>query len=518
MRRSHIAVMGLLLAVAALAVLPGTSGSAADAPLVINAPGVYDGGGQTIDVACGASHNVEINADNVTLRNYILRNASGSAIEIGSVSNTRIDNVQILDFNCAGSSDKTKAGIAARNATALTIVNSLIQTGRHYGNGIWIKNSSSSTGGGHYIADNTITGGWDCIGGEPENDSFGTFYKNTIIERNTISDCWDDAIQVEGGTANVYVRDNYIQRSAIGIAFAPSTTGPLYIERNTIVDGQPGGYNSTYAVKMGDGGGGDVFFTENYINTTGNGLAQGGGTPLNIRFISRDNVISVTLYVMEFKNEPASGSSLDGDCFWTTDSSRFVKWEGTRYGSLAEFQSATGQEPNATVSETCSAGAPPAPPPPSSPPPPQPTPAPAAPSSNPPPPATSSSPPPSAADPEPQLAAAPQITTGGTAASDTEASTEGSATSHEPTESEPASDDTSDTSPTFEEGLSALRRTSAQLEPAAPQKDEAVSVGDCNLPGCVSGWSWLPLILAAPVLAAGLVWKIRMIHRRKPMD
>ena len=50
---------------------------------------------------------------------------------------------------------------------------------------------------------------------------------------------------------------------------------------------------------------------------------------------------------------PAAGSRFDGNCLYTTDPGRFVKWGGQTYGSLAAFRQATGQEASGTQSPTC---------------------------------------------------------------------------------------------------------------------------------------------------------------------
>ena len=43
----------------------------------------------------------------------------------------------------------------------------------------------------------------------------------------------------------------------------------------------------------------------------------------------------------EINSPIVAGHSWDGDCLYTSDPSRFVKWGGATYGSLAAFRSAT---------------------------------------------------------------------------------------------------------------------------------------------------------------------------------
>jgi len=316
-----------------------------------------------IDGNCSRTNNIHITASNATVRGIGAKKANDASIRLDAASSVTIDGVTVQDYNCAEGQDQLRAGVASwGGGSRLTVVNSRItrrvelsgsQLG--FGNGIWIKNTGSSSGGGHRIAGNTIVGGFDGMGGEPEDQVYGSFYKDTVIENNTVRDCWDDGIQVEGGNINVAVRDNRIERCALGIAFAPTLQGPLYIERNTILDGVSGFYGANAAFKIGDSASsvGTVYLKGNVIRTSGDGVKQtNGGLPV---IIADHNVLQVGRYVIETGDATPAGTKYDFDCAYSTDSTgRFLKWSGNRYDSLAQFRSATGQEANGQETQDCS--------------------------------------------------------------------------------------------------------------------------------------------------------------------
>src|SRR6476646_7344467 len=83
----------------------------------------------------------------------------------------------IQDYNCKDAGEQLAAGISAYySGSGHRIVGNRITRRveisgppRGQGNGIWFKSSSQRpSGGGHYLAQNTIVGGWDGIGGEVE--------------------------------------------------------------------------------------------------------------------------------------------------------------------------------------------------------------------------------------------------------------------------------------------------------------------------------------------------------------
>jgi hypothetical protein len=69
--------------------------------------------------------------------------------------------------------------------------------------------------------------------GEGNNFSaIGMPHADTDIYGNKISECWDDAIEAEGGNRNVRIWGNYMDRTMVGVATTVTHVGPVYIFRN----------------------------------------------------------------------------------------------------------------------------------------------------------------------------------------------------------------------------------------------------------------------------------------------
>jgi len=327
-----------------------------------------------VDAACTRTHCIRVTASQVKLKGLGCQNSidAGVLIENGA-GNVTLEGMTIEDFDCKNQGPEYRAGVGAWYAgSKITLLNNTVTrrvklTGGLAGgksNCVWFKSTNSSpSGGGHLIKGNKLSGCYDCIGGETESDIHGCFDKDTVIENNTISDCYDDGIQVEGGTQNVVVRNNTIKRAAIGIASAGAQTGPLTIEKNTITEGKPGYYDFSTCFKIGKTGAGTTYFTDNTCILSGSnclapgGMGCGGWSQTNSglnTIVTKGNKISTSYYVIELSGPPAAGTSFDNDCLHTTDTTRFVKWNGQQYDDLAAFQSATGQENNGTQSSSCS--------------------------------------------------------------------------------------------------------------------------------------------------------------------
>jgi hypothetical protein len=330
-------------------------------PVTIEA---YGDGPVWIDGGCGTAPVVTVRASDVTLRNLGIKRSADAGVRIeNGAARVTVETSTIQDFNCNDAPDAYRAGIAAwYPGPGLRLVGNVIRyrvelSGgpRGGGNGIWFKSTSDRpSGGGHYIAGNLIVGGWDGLGGEPEGDPRGSFDRDTVIEANAVRDCGDDGIQVEGGGQNVRVVDNDISGCGTGIAFAAPMSGPLYVERNHIHDLVAGPQGNLFCYKVGNSTGATVYLTENrcLVGPGADGLKQtnAGLGPI----VSRRNVFQVGRYVFEFGNRPPAGSSFDYDCLHTSDPDRFIKWDDVRYGDLASFQRATGQEANGRQTTDCS--------------------------------------------------------------------------------------------------------------------------------------------------------------------
>jgi len=340
---------------------------------------VYGDGDVWVDGQCLRNHGFWIWGNGATLRNIKVRNTIEAAVLLNAdrpdqerPSNITIDSMTMQDFDCTWTSEQPgtwgqyRAGIAAwYTGSGIRITNNFIQhrtSGSPYGSadGIWFKSSDTNpSGGGHYLAGNTIIGGWDGIAGEEEGSAHGTFDRDTIVQNNTIQNTWDDCIQSEGGDQNVRIRNNDLSGCGTGIAFAAPVTGPLYVENNHIHDLVTGLYGNHFCFKVGNTGGGTTYLTGNICEVTAgpgqeaNGIQQTneGLSPI----VSRRNVFRVSHYVFTVGwADMPPGTDFDEDCMWSSDGDVFVKWANVYYTSLASFQAATGQERNGQQTADCS--------------------------------------------------------------------------------------------------------------------------------------------------------------------
>lgn len=330
---------------------PITLEPAGDGPVIIDGECLRESG---ISITTGS---------NITVRGITIRNTVSAGVRIGLgadddplAESITVDGMTITDFNCNEVEEQYAAGVAAwYSGCCIAVTNNTItyrssgsQLG--HGDGIWFKSASDRpSGGGHLISGNTITGGYDGIGGEVESDPHGAFDQDTLIENNRIVGCWDDGIQVEGGAKNVRVQNNEIEGCGTGVAFAAPVTGPLYIERNYIHDLVRGKLENLFCFKVGNEGAGITYLTENICRTEGDGIAHVnvGLAPI----VSRNNCFHVTRYVFEISG-PFTGSSFEGDRFWSTNPEGLYQWEGERYSDL-EFLRQLGYETGGKITEDC---------------------------------------------------------------------------------------------------------------------------------------------------------------------
>lgn len=322
-----------------------------------NAPIVFrrNGGGAPvwIDGQCASDSAIQIEGDYVTMQDIGARRASGATVRLDAADHVTLQRMLIQDWNCANGEDQYMAGVASwGGGSNLTLLGSSLERrvllpGEDVGpgNGVWIKNTGPGAGGGHVIQGNTIKGGWDGVGGEPEDVPWGALNRDSIVQGNTVSDCSDDGLQIEGGTQNVTVEGNQISRCLIGIAFAPALTGPLTILRNVIRDSQPWRGEGPAMFKAGDNSVGEVrVYHNSYFagSQAADGFKQTNENLGNVTLLN--NAIFATRYAIETTSHTGAVSA-DYDALATTDGDRFVKWDGNRLYSLGELRGA-GQEAN----------------------------------------------------------------------------------------------------------------------------------------------------------------------------
>jgi hypothetical protein len=116
-----------------------------------------------------------------------------------------------------------------------------------------------------------------------------------------VSHCWDDGLEVEGGSRNVRVWDNYITQYMMGIGNAPCSIGPLYFWRNVFGRSQwQPNHTGGYAWKMGyatieDWQTGHQYLFHNTIFKEDEYLPTGalGGNRIVKHTVSRNNILHV---------------------------------------------------------------------------------------------------------------------------------------------------------------------------------------------------------------------------------
>lgn len=141
----------------------------------------------------------------------------------------------------------------------------------------------------------------DVIGGGSNGSFRGSPGPDSDIYGNFISHCWDDGLEVEGGSRNVRVWGNYITQTLMAIGNAAGSIGPLYIWGNVAGRSQrepdaPG----LHFLKMGFAGcdrwmTGHMYVFHNTIFQEVEWLPQGGlgGNRIVKHVVSRNNILHV---------------------------------------------------------------------------------------------------------------------------------------------------------------------------------------------------------------------------------
>jgi hypothetical protein len=179
------------------------------------------------------------------------------------------------------------------------------------------------------------------------------FYDNEVLQIT------DDAFEPEGYCSNIRLWGNRIEDIHMAFAVAPATVGPTFILRNTATGisntrtSQLDGYTGS-ALKINSGYPdpfGPLFLYHNTFHTV---VAEANAVTLSnpgesTYIVGRNNIYAGTRYVLE-KFNPVT-LDWDWDLLFTTDTGRFVKWDGIQYYSLAELQAGTAQELNGVAAD-----------------------------------------------------------------------------------------------------------------------------------------------------------------------
>lgn len=309
-----------------------------DTPLGITESGtpdayrLYDGGGATIDVGHEHDNCLTIDASYVIVRGLTLKGAGAKdnksskpigAIVINGGQNIVIEECDISDWGRldpkTGFGFNYESAIYSRCPTLKRVV---IQRNKlhdpSFDGSNWYEPkypthsrgpqciSLFNAGGNHVIRYNECWSDMehmynDIIGGGSNGSYRGSPGPDSDIYGNYVSHCWDDGLEVEGGSRNVRVWDNYMTHCMIMIGNAAGSIGPLYIWRNVGATSQwqpnaPGGY----FLKMGFAGGeqwmtGHMYIFHNTIFQADQWLSTGGlgGNRIVKHTVSRNNILHV---------------------------------------------------------------------------------------------------------------------------------------------------------------------------------------------------------------------------------
>jgi hypothetical protein len=308
-----------------------------DTPLVIKESGtpdayrVYEGHGATIDVRHRHDACITIDASYVILRGLTLKGAGAAqnasrkpigAIRIEGGHDIVIEGCDVSDWGRlnpqTGFGFDYEAAILSHSTSLQRLIVQRCRLHHPHGNGsAWDDKfhnhtqgpqciSLFDTAGNHVIRYNECFSDLkhmynDVIGGGSNGSFHGSPGPDSDIYGNVISHCWDDGLEVEGGSRNVRVWGNYITQAMMGIGNAPASIGPLYLWENVYGRSQrapdaPG----LHFLKMGyadseDWMTGHMYVFHNTVFQEDGWLPQGGlgGNRIVKHVVSRNNILQV---------------------------------------------------------------------------------------------------------------------------------------------------------------------------------------------------------------------------------
>jgi hypothetical protein len=213
---------------------------------------------------------------------------------------------------------------------------------------------SEVTNQGNVVRYNRFSTMFDAAHLYSDNDDPPGPTKNLDFHDNSISNCGDDAIELDGLGINVRIYNNRCIGFLTGISAAPAAIGPVYIIRNVLAEWYTVVADHVYEgypFKFNHGTGGTTQWVYIYHNTCHSSVPEQDGFLLKDvnpngywkDVISRNNIYSGTddalqaweqTYIMDF----------DYDNLYTTHPTKFINWGGTLFDTLSAFATATGQE------------------------------------------------------------------------------------------------------------------------------------------------------------------------------
>jgi hypothetical protein len=215
----------------------------------------------TIDVANSSDYNISINASYVIVRGLTLKNARRQGIRLDqNAHDVVIEENDISGWGRVAADGWGENYDAAIFSNVQTVQRVIIQRNRMHhpraDTNSWaeerpsITKSSSgwhpsgpqavsmfNTEGNHVIRYNDIYSDKDhyfndCLGGGSNSSTRGFPNRDSDIYGNHLEQCWDDAIESEGGNNNVRIWGNFTNNTFQHIAIRDTTVGPIYIWRN----------------------------------------------------------------------------------------------------------------------------------------------------------------------------------------------------------------------------------------------------------------------------------------------
>ena len=216
---------------------------------------LYDGKGVVIDGSNKIDLGISVNASYVILRGFTIKNVKQHGIKLLGGTHIVIEDCDISKWGSEkenGFGVDQQAGVWCRvsNVTQVVIQRCSIHHPSWNTNSWAVKRSSGSSHpsgpqtivfwesqGNHVFRYNEL---WsdpehyfnDTMGGGSNSSYTGFPGADSDIYFNYVANCWDDAIEAEGGGQNVRIWGNYIENSMMALGNASVTVGPLYFWNN----------------------------------------------------------------------------------------------------------------------------------------------------------------------------------------------------------------------------------------------------------------------------------------------
>jgi hypothetical protein len=207
---------------------------------------------------------------------------------------------------------------------------------------------SPTDGRGTVIRRNTFHDYFDGFGACPNSTSVAT--NETDVYENVVYNIGDDGMETDGRCSNVRIWSNTFHDVLMGISLAPVYDGPVYAVRNLIYRTGVGNNDYTgspFKFNSGYGTSGPMYLFHNTADAVvtvprSNGLYVKAPGSWELIY-ARNNVWAGTDYALNNYNA-GQPVDLDYDDLWNAGANDLVRWDGTRYATLAAFTAATGQE------------------------------------------------------------------------------------------------------------------------------------------------------------------------------